>query len=59
MEDRFFFVYQKFVSTVKTVEFVSGRFSYIIPRGRWCNIFVLKVNATSEEKSDDSKDIIF
>ena len=29
--------------------------SYIVLRGRWCNIIVLNVNA-SEKKSDDSKD---
>jgi len=25
-------------------------------RGRWCNIIILNEHATSEEKSDDSKD---
>ena len=30
--------------------------SYIVLRGRWCNIIVLNVHATSEEKSDNSKD---
>ena len=30
--------------------------SYIVLRGRWCNIIVLNVHAPSEEKSDDSKD---
>jgi len=30
--------------------------SYIVLRGRWCNIVVLNVHATSKEKSDDSKD---
>jgi hypothetical protein len=33
---------------VKKVEFVSDRMSYIIPRGRWCNIIVLNVHATTE-----------
>ena len=28
---------------------------YVFPRGRWCNIIVLKVNATSE----DSKERIY
>jgi len=30
--------------------------SYAVLRGCWFNIIVLKVNAPSEEKSDDSKD---
>ena len=30
--------------------------SYIVLRGRWCNIIVLNVHVPSEEKSDDSKD---
>ena len=34
---------------------VSDRMSYIVLRGRWCNI-VLNVHAPSEEKSDGSKD---
>jgi hypothetical protein len=53
------FVHQKIVSAVKTVEFVSDRLSYIVPRGRWCNIIVLNVNVTSEEKGDDSNDTFF
>jgi hypothetical protein len=30
--------------------------SYIILRGRWCNIIVLNVHAPCEEKSSDVKD---
>ena len=45
-------------SAVKTVEFVSDRMSYIVLRGRWCNI-VLNVHAPSEEKSDSSKDSFY
>jgi hypothetical protein len=30
--------------------------SYIVLRGRWCNIIVLNVHAPSKEKSYDSKD---
>jgi hypothetical protein len=37
------------------VKFVSDRVSYIVLRGRWCNIIVLNVHAPSEDKSDDSK----
>jgi len=51
-----FFVHQRIVSAVKRVEFVSDKVSYIVLRGHWCNIIVLNVHATSEEKSDDSKD---
>jgi hypothetical protein len=29
--------------------------SYIVLRGRWCDIIVLNVLAPREEKSDDSK----
>jgi hypothetical protein len=29
--------------------------SYIVLRGHWCNIIVLKAHAPTEEKSDDSK----
>jgi exonuclease III len=51
-----FFVHQRIVSAIKRVEFVSGRISYTVLRGRWCNITVLNVHAPTEEKSDDSKD---
>jgi hypothetical protein len=50
------FVYHRRVSAVKRVEFVSDRMSYIVLRGRWSNIIVLNVHATSEDKCDDSKD---
>jgi hypothetical protein len=51
-----FFVHHRIVSAVKRVEIVSDRVSYIIPRGRWCNIIVLNIHAPIEDKSDDSKD---
>jgi hypothetical protein len=38
------FVHKRIVSAVKRVEFVSDRMSYIILRGRWCHIIVLKVH---------------
>ena len=47
------------MSAVQTVEFVSDRVSYIVLRGRWCNIIVLNVHAPCEEKSDDSKDSFY
>ena len=43
----------RIVSAVKKVEFLSDRVSYIVLRGRWCNIIILNVCAPSEEKSDD------
>jgi len=54
-----FFVHHRIVSAVKRLEFVSDRMSYIVLRGRWCNIIVLKVHGPSEEKSDDSKDSFY
>ena len=54
-----FFVHQRIASAVNRVEFVSDRVSYIVLRGRCCNIIVLNVHATSEVKSDESKDGFF
>jgi len=55
-----FVVHRRIVSAVKTVEFVvSDRLSYIVLRGRWCNIIVVNVHAPSEEKSDESKDSFY
>jgi hypothetical protein len=48
-------VHKRIISAVKRVEFVSDRMSYIILRGRWCNIIVLKVHAPTEDKTDDMK----
>ena len=47
------------MSAVKIVEFVSDRVLYIVMRGRWCNIVVLNVHESSEEKSDDPKDGLY
>jgi hypothetical protein len=38
-----FFIHKRIVSAVRRVEFVSDRMSYIILRGRWCDIIVLNV----------------
>ena len=47
------FVHHGIVSAVTRVEFVSDRMSYIVLRGRWCNIVVLNVHAPNEEKNCD------
>jgi hypothetical protein len=51
-----FFIHKRIVSVVKRVELVSNRMSYIILRGRWCNIIVLNVHDPAEDKIDDIKD---
>jgi len=56
---RGFFVHQRIASAVKRVEFVSHRVSYIDMRGRWCNIIFVYVHASSEEKSDETKDSFY
>jgi exonuclease III len=54
-----FFVHKRIISTVKRVEFVSDRMSYITLRGRWCDIIVLNVHAPIEDKCDDTKDSFY
>ena len=54
-----FFVHCRTVSTVKRVEFVSDRFSYIALGSRWHNTIVVNVHAPSEEKSDELKDSFY
>jgi hypothetical protein len=51
-----FFVHTRIISAVRRVEFVSDRMSYIILRGRWCNITVVNVHSPCEDTSDDIKD---
>jgi hypothetical protein len=42
------FMYTTKISAVKTVlEFVSDMMSYLVLRGRWCNIIVLNVHTPS------------
>jgi hypothetical protein len=53
------FVHKRIVSAVRRVEFISDRMSYIILRGRWCNVIVLNVHAPSEDKGDEEKDSFF
>ena len=47
------------LETLQPFKFDSYRMSYIVLRGRWCNIIVLNVHAPSEEKSDSSKDSFY
>ena len=54
-----FFVHYRVLSTVKRVEMVSDMMSYIVLRGRWCNIIVFNVHGPSEEKSDYLKDSFY
>jgi hypothetical protein len=51
-----FFVHKRIISTVKRVEFVSDRMSYITLRDRWCRVSVLNVHAPTEDKTDYVKD---
>jgi len=51
-----FFVHRRLVSSVKIIEFVSDRLSYIVLRGRWLHIILVNVHAPSEENSEDLKD---
>jgi exonuclease III len=53
------FVHKSIVSAVRRVEFISDRMSYIILRGRWCNIVVLNVHTPYEDKGDDVKDSLY
>jgi hypothetical protein len=43
------------MSAVKRVEFISDMMSYIILRGRWCDIIVLNVHTPTEDKIDDRR----
>jgi hypothetical protein len=52
-------VYERIISVVKRVEFISDKMSYKILRGRWCDIIVLNVHAPTEEKIDNLKVSIY
>jgi hypothetical protein len=51
-----FVVQKRIISALRRVEFVSDRMSFLILRGRWCNIIVFNVHAPCEDKGDDVKD---
>jgi hypothetical protein len=44
------FMHKRIISAVKRIEFVSDRMWYIILRGHWCDIIVLKVHTPQEDK---------
>jgi hypothetical protein len=52
-------VHKRIISTVKRVNFVSDRTSYIILRGRWSYVIVLNVHAPTEDKTGDIKDSFY
>jgi hypothetical protein len=54
-----YFVHHRLVSAVKIVKFVSDKVSYIVLRSCRCNIIVLNVHASSEEKTSDPKDSFY
>jgi hypothetical protein len=54
-----FFIHNRIISAVKRVEFVSDRMSYITLKDRWCDIIVLNVYATNDDKDDDRKDTYY
>jgi hypothetical protein len=54
-----FFVHNRIISAVIRVEFVSDRMSYIILKGRRCDIIVLNVHAPTEDKDDDIMDSFY
>jgi hypothetical protein len=54
-----FFVHNRIISAVIRVEFVSDRMSYIILKGRWCDIIILNAHAPTEDKDDVIKDSFY
>jgi exonuclease III len=54
-----FFIHNRIISAVKRVEFVSDRMSYIILKGHWCDIIVVNVHASTEDRDDVIKDSFY
>jgi hypothetical protein len=54
-----FFVQKRIISAVKKVVFVNDRMSYIILRGRWFHIIVLKVHTPIEDEIKKVKDSFY
>jgi hypothetical protein len=53
------FVHRILLSAVTKVDFISDRLSYMVLRGRWCNIIVVNAHAPTGKKSDDLKDSFY
>jgi hypothetical protein len=51
-----FLVHNRIISAVITAEFLSDRMSYIILKGRCCDIIVLNVHAPIEDEDYVTKD---
>jgi len=65
-DDNFFYAKRKRKSTIanrifctrhSTVSSLLAIGLCVVLRGRWCNVIVLNVHVSSEEKSDDSKTV--
>jgi hypothetical protein len=54
-----FFVHNRVISAVKRVEFAFDRMLYVTLKGRWCDIVVLNVHASNEEKDDDIEESFY
>jgi exonuclease III len=54
-----FFVQKRIVSAVRRVKFISDRMSYIILRGCLCNIIILNVHASCEDKGYEVNDSFY
>ncbi|PNF22443.1 hypothetical protein B7P43_G15414 [Cryptotermes secundus] len=48
-----FFVHKRIVSSVMRAEFITDSISYIILKGRWCDIIIMNVHTPTEDKIDD------
>jgi hypothetical protein len=53
------FIQNRIISAIEMVQFASDRMSYIILKGRWCDIIVLNVHAPTEDKDDVTKDSFY
>jgi hypothetical protein len=51
-----FFTNNTIISGVKRVKIASGRKSYIIMKGQWCDIILLNVHVPTEDKDGIIKD---
>jgi len=54
-----FLVRHRIVSAVKRVDFVRDRVSYIVLRGRWCDINALNIHAPRDGIGADKKTVLW